>query len=117
MLAQLPCWICDGWTLSGTSPVKLSVTTRFLVRGFQIRNAYPYGMVFLSCCTSQARRLLEDCLHFYKEGGDRQITGQYLTILGDILTAQGDEDAARSLFEESKVWLVHQTPLPSLPKQ
>ncbi|MGH2495124.1 MAG: ATP-binding protein [Ktedonobacteraceae bacterium] len=49
----------------------------------------------------EGRHLVEDCLRFYKEGGDRQITGQYLVTLGEIVMAQGDEDAARSLFEES----------------
>ena len=50
---------------------------------------------------AEARRLLEDFLHFYKDGGDRQIMGQYLTILSEVVTAQGDEDMARSLLEES----------------
>ena len=50
---------------------------------------------------AEARRLLEDFLRFYKDGGDRQIMGQYLTILSEVVTAQGDEQTARSLLEES----------------
>jgi predicted ATPase/DNA-binding CsgD family transcriptional regulator/transcriptional regulator with XRE-family HTH domain len=50
---------------------------------------------------AEARRLMEDCLRFYQQGGDREITGQYLAILGEIVTAQGDYRKARALFEES----------------
>lgn len=50
---------------------------------------------------TEARSQVEDCLRFFKQGGDREITGQYLAILGEIVTAQGDYRTARSLFEES----------------
>lgn len=50
---------------------------------------------------AEAGHLLKDFLRFYKDGGDRQITGQYLTILAEVVAAQGDESAARSLLKES----------------
>ena len=49
----------------------------------------------------EARPLVEECLRFYRQGGDREITGQYLATLGEIVMAQGDYKAAHSLFEES----------------
>ncbi len=49
----------------------------------------------------EARSLVEECLRFYRQGGDREITGQYLTILGEIETDSGDYKTAQSLFEES----------------
>ncbi|HEU5226198.1 MAG TPA: NB-ARC domain-containing protein, partial [Ktedonobacteraceae bacterium] len=49
---------------------------------------------------AQARELVEECLRFFREE-DREIYGQYLVTLGEILTAQGDEAAAQSVFEQS----------------
>ncbi len=51
---------------------------------------------------TKARLLIEEALSFHKNGGgERRATGEIMTLLARINTAQGDYDAARNLFEES----------------
>ncbi|MGB8344141.1 MAG: tetratricopeptide repeat protein [Ktedonobacteraceae bacterium] len=48
-----------------------------------------------------ARLRVEECLKFFREGGDRSITGNYLALLAQIMAAQQDYPAAQALFKES----------------
>jgi ATP/maltotriose-dependent transcriptional regulator MalT len=47
-----------------------------------------------------AAQLVEDCLLFFKDGGDRLVTGHYLSLLGQITTARHDYAGAQALFKE-----------------
>lgn len=49
---------------------------------------------------AEARQLVEDCLLFFKDGGDRVLAGHYVALLGQIVTAQGDYADAQALFKE-----------------
>jgi tetratricopeptide (TPR) repeat protein len=57
-------------------------------------------VVFSEGKLAEARELVEESLRFFR-GGNQELYGQYLTILGEILTAQGDGATAQSVFEES----------------
>ena len=50
---------------------------------------------------AEARVLLEDCLQFYKEGGDRIIAGQYLALLAEVYIAQQEYETAQELLVET----------------